>query len=219
MADDLYLLRKNAGQWIKYTAVIDLTLTGATQYYSGVTGNHSTGVITIPGSALIVNETVVFTSLTGGLGILLNMPYYVITAAGGSTCQLSTEPGGTAIAFTTDITAATLSLRSSELQIWSPTYRDIFPASMQLQSTLSAQSAALAVPPIEVATLVGGGYYFNPAGFTSSNSDDVGHNPLRQTLLNYTAWRFDRGSGMAPRYLYAMWQDGDIIADNPPQTA
>jgi len=49
--------------------------------------------------------------------------------------------------------------------------------------------------------------------------DDVVHYPLRQSPLEKSHWRFDRGASFAPRYLYATWQEGDIISDNPPETA
>ena len=234
MPTDIFLTRKSAGQWVKYDQVIDVTLTGSTQFYSGVTADHTTGIFTIPGASLIVNQIVVFESLTGGTGLNLSMPYYVIAASGGTTCQLALQPGGTATTFSSDVTAGTISLRIAELQVWSTGYRDIFnfnispPVGGSQTAGIGAEnwnqiplgSTSLRTCNGVVATEV----QVNNAGEVGvlavglTNSDDINHSPIRQTLLNYTAWRFDRGSSVTPRYLYAMWQDGDIIADNPPQT-
>ena len=52
----------------------------------------------------------------------------------------------------------------------------------------------------------------------TSRSDELAHANLRQSLINRTHWKFDRGATALPRYLYATWLDGDIIADNPPET-
>lgn len=52
----------------------------------------------------------------------------------------------------------------------------------------------------------------------SSKSDELAHANLRQSLLNKTHWKFDRGTSSLPRFLYATWLDGDVISDNPPET-
>ena len=62
------------------------------------------------------------------------------------------------------------------------------------------------------------GLFESVAGFSVSLSDELAHFPLRQTLLNRTFWKFDRGTSISPRYLYAEYMQGDQILDNPPET-
>ena len=62
------------------------------------------------------------------------------------------------------------------------------------------------------------GIFESVAGFSVSLSDELAHFPLRQTLLNRTFWKFDRGTSISPRYLYAEYMQGDQILDNPPET-
>lgn len=52
----------------------------------------------------------------------------------------------------------------------------------------------------------------------SAKSDELAHANLRQSLINRTHWKFDRGTSALPRFLYATWLDGDVISDNPPET-
>jgi hypothetical protein len=53
---------------------------------------------------------------------------------------------------------------------------------------------------------------------SSASSDEVAHEDLRQTSLSRTFWKFDIGAAATPRYLYAWVLEGDIIANNPPET-
>jgi len=53
---------------------------------------------------------------------------------------------------------------------------------------------------------------------TTAISDEVAHTALRQTSLSRTFWKFDIGAAATPRYLYAWVLEGDIIANNPPET-
>lgn len=56
-----------------------------------------------------VDQAVIFTSLTGGSGLTAGTTYYVVaTSFGTNTFRVATTPGGTAINFTTDITAGTV---------------------------------------------------------------------------------------------------------------
>ena len=56
-------------------------------------------------------DQVVFTALTGGAGLSINTPYYVIAAnLASTTLQVSATPGGSAVNFSTDITAGTMSV-------------------------------------------------------------------------------------------------------------
>lgn len=60
---------------------------------------------------LSAGDQVVFTALTGGAGLSINTPYYVIaTNLAATTFMVSATPGGAAVDFTTDITAGTVSV-------------------------------------------------------------------------------------------------------------
>lgn len=55
---------------------------------------------------LSIGDAVVFTSLTGGTGLTAGRVYWVVdTSFGSTTFRVSDKPGGTAIGFSTDITA------------------------------------------------------------------------------------------------------------------
>jgi len=88
---------------------VQVTGAGSSSTFSTVTGVASTDVITATGSSPVANDLVVISALTGGTGLLLNVPYYVRSPSG-ATFQLSLTPGGAAVNFTTDISAATLTL-------------------------------------------------------------------------------------------------------------
>lgn len=149
-ATDLYLIRKS-GQWVKYSAVMDLTVTGPT---------------------------------------------------------------------TTD-----------EIEVWSGEFRDIFSSSisMGLSSTPTVYSApgtfseaeilseSFIVNPMDPSAITTSRLTLNPT--ITFESDEVAHEPLRQTALKRTCWKFDYGAAATPRYGYAFVMDGDIIANNPPETA
>jgi len=230
MASDVYLIRKVGGQWAKYTAVTGLKLTGAVSSYAGVTGVASTDVITVTGSALVNGDSITFTSLTGGLGITVNTKYYVI-AASGATFQISSNQGGALINFTTNITAATVLVQTDELYVWSSEFRDIFTATTPLIASGPASpggsvAAASAIKYTDPVVITPGNGAVVPSTFESitatpfaTTSDEINHWQLRQTYLSRTHWVFDRGVSIAPRFLYATWADGDIIADNPPEEA
>lgn len=239
MATDLYLIRKNQ-TFAKYKQVEEVSVTAASTYsLSGITGNHTApsadpDYLLLPGSqAAPANGTAVyFTSLTGGSGLTTGRIYFVLNATG-SLFQLAETPTGSAVNFTSNVTAATMVvLADDEIKVWSSEYRDLFatqgsaasgagnttgaelsaqfsfPGIGEGDSTLTyAQNVAL--PALPSATVT-----FTPT--VSVMSDEAAHAPLRQTLLKRTHWKFDRGASAAPRYLYASWQDGDIIADNPP---
>jgi hypothetical protein len=60
---------------------------------------------------LSAGDQVVFTALTGGAGLSINTPYFVIAAnLAAQTFQVSATAGGAAVNFTTDITAGTVSV-------------------------------------------------------------------------------------------------------------
>ena len=227
MATDLYLIREN-GNYAKYDAVVELTLTGAISVYSGVTGVAATNVITATGSALVDGSQVAFTSITGGAGLSANVKYWVVSASG-ATFKLSINRGGTAIDFTSAITDGMISVQTDEMNAWSSEYRDTFtpvgvpvtgpPGNLGVRgTTLVTMSAATASSLAFVSAVVAANSYLSGA-IAVTNSDEIAHVPLRQTWLARTMWKFDRGAALAPRYLYAYTLDGDTVADNPPNIA
>ncbi len=224
MASDLYLIRKNQ-QWVKYTAVEGLTVTGATYVFGSITGVASTDTITAPGSSLVIDSQVVFTSLTGGSNLVVGTPYWVRSVSGAD-FTLSATRGGALFNFTTDITAGSITVQTDEIEVWSSEFRDIFtPIGLSLwaagASGLSSPTmTAMRATDITVGTTGG----TSPATVVTgtavaSDSDEIAHADLRQTKLPRTAWKFDFGASVAPRYIYAFVELGDIIANNPPETA
>jgi hypothetical protein len=84
-----------------------LVIDDAVVAFTGITGNASTDIITVTGSAFTNGQRVRFSALTGGGGLNTTTNYFVI-AASGETFQLSTTEGGSFVNFTTNITAGTL---------------------------------------------------------------------------------------------------------------
>lgn len=112
---------------------------------------------------------------------------------------------------------------SDEQKVWSAEFRDIFSSVGQVPMA-NSQTTQNSTP----ATYSGPGLLtlgYNLSGFPATvtptvvtDSDEVAHADLRQTLLSRTFWKFDRGAAATPRYLFAYVQEGDIVADNPPET-
>lgn len=232
---NLYLIRNNNLTWAKYANVVDVFLSTKETPYTSVSGNSGTNVVTITGATLVNGMILTFTSLTGGSGVTVNTPYYVIDASG-ATCKLAQTQGGSAVAIGTNITAGAVIVSTDAMRAWSSEFRDIF-SGLGVQGGVSAgasggvsYAATLGAPqgfgiyadpnqPI-IANLVGGAPGYSGALFATpkaSISDEVGHLPLRQTLLNKTFWLFDMGASAQPRYLPAEYQEGDIISTSPPQ--
>lgn len=221
----LYLIRSNNLTFAKQEGVIDVFLSGSQTAYASVTGNATTEIVTITGATLANGMQVTFTNIVGGSGLTANTAYYVI-AASGATCQLSLTEGGSAIDFTTNITAGSVIVSNEQMRVWSSEFRDIFAGSpILLSNTNSFGTATLAtvtsvkaldpvVGPIAVSTLSPGSAV--SAAIKATTSDEIDHFPLRQSLLNKTFWLFDRGASATPRYLPAEYQEGDIIATSPP---
>lgn len=237
MPSSVYLIRKNR-QWVHYSQMEDVTLTGAISSYSSVTGVASTDVITVAGSAIPTGTPFYFQSIAGGSGLTTGTIYWAINSSG-STLKASLTPGGAAENFTTNITAAVIIATADEMNVWSSEFRDIFNQTGAGWSGIGDffnGSSGTAIVPVagQAGVIVAPGTLaVLPVGTTGAQStvavasttataaisDEITHTPLRQTLLKRTHWKFDRGSGHTPRYLYATWADGDIIANNPPETA
>lgn len=223
-ATDLYLIRNNNLTWAKIDAVLDVYLSGTKTAYASVTGNAGTGVVTITGSALANGMTVTFTALTGGSGLATGVAYFVI-AASGATCQLSLTEGGSAVALGTNVTAGSVIVTTQQMRVWSSEFRDQFSSTIQgVSSGTSPGVFSVSVPGLlssatDTYTAVAPPNTATVTPTVGTNSDEVAHNPLRQTFLNRSFWIFDRGASATPRYLPSEYMEGDIIATNPPQTA
>lgn len=83
---------------------------------TSITGEADTELFTLTGHGLNDGTAVTFASLTGGTGLSTTTTYYVIEADD-DTFQLSTSVGGTAAAFSTDVTDATLQLVGSGVAV------------------------------------------------------------------------------------------------------
>lgn len=123
---------------------------------------------------------------------------------------------------------------ADEIEVWSGEYRDIFSSSLSLVSgVVTTEGVAIANPSTysapgmissaEFVNTISGSPATTESTFTptaaASMSDETAHEPLRQTALKRTCWKFDYGASATPRYGYAFVMDGDIIANNPPETA
>lgn len=238
MADNstLYLIRENR-QYVQYTAVEDLTLTGAISSFPGITGLASTNVITVPGNTMVAGQAFYFQAIQGGAGLTANTTLWVVNPTG-STIQASFTQGGSAVDFTTDILFGTIIAAGPELKVWSSEYRDIFSGvtPYSIIDTVPVGDQDIPASTVYTPPQGSGVYIVNPVAefyrtfddigsatvaattgdLVATTSDEVAHYPLRQTLLNRTHWKFDRGATAHPRYLYAEWLPGDAIADNPP---
>lgn len=75
---------------------------------NAVTGTEATNTINDAGHTFVNNTPVIFSAITGGAGLSVNIPYFVVGAVAGVSYQLSLTSGGAAINFTTDISAGTI---------------------------------------------------------------------------------------------------------------
>lgn len=84
------------------------------------TGVASSDTFTDNGHGYANGDVVVFSAITGGAGLVIGRVYFVIGSTA-NTYQLSTTPGGSAVNFTTDVSAATIA-RFQEISGGSPAY-------------------------------------------------------------------------------------------------
>lgn len=84
------------------------TNTSPTWSANSVTGSAATDIILDVGHTFVNGTPLVFTSLTGGAGLVVGTVYFVVSAVAGVSYQLSATSGGAAINFTTDITSASI---------------------------------------------------------------------------------------------------------------
>lgn len=103
----------------------DVTHIGAFQAdagQTGVTSVASTDIFTKTAHGFSAGDLVIFTALTGGTGLKLNYPYFVIaTNLAANTFMVSEKPGGASADHTSNVTAGTVQ-RFVELSGGSPAY-------------------------------------------------------------------------------------------------
>jgi hypothetical protein len=87
---------------------------------TGTTGEADDNTFTKTTHGLSNGNLVLLSALTGGAGLVTGRPYFVIGSTA-STFQLSTSVGGSAVDFTTDATAVTVT-RLVEISGGSPAY-------------------------------------------------------------------------------------------------
>lgn len=75
---------------------------------AAVTGTAATDLINHAGHTFVDNDPIVFTSLTGGAGLVVGTVYFVRNSVPGVSYQVSTTSGGAAFNFTTDISSGSV---------------------------------------------------------------------------------------------------------------
>lgn len=85
------------------------------------TASASTDLVSITGHGLVAGDPVVFTVLTGGVGMAVGVPYYVIAAGlTANVFSVSTKAGGTVLDITTSYSALTaFKLKPPVAVLWS----------------------------------------------------------------------------------------------------
>ena len=225
MAANVVFLTRITQLFVKYTACTRVEVTSSPTAYGGVTGVALTDLISVPGSTPVDGYSWTFTNLAGGSALNAGVRYFIRDASG-SDFKLASYQGGPALDFTTDITSATAGLmQPSEICIWSSEFRDIFKpigatiktASPSIGGTVGASLPTMTAALASDITLVpvagiGSGYVSGTPYAT--NSDEIAHHPLRQTLLPRSYWKFTMST--VPTTLYAEVMEGDIISDTAP---
>jgi hypothetical protein len=89
------------------TQASDLVIDDAVVAYA-ITGDASTDIITAVGHNFTANQGVRFPTLTGGSGLTSATTNYFVRDISGNTFKVSTTSGGSAVNFTTNITAGTV---------------------------------------------------------------------------------------------------------------
>jgi len=221
MASNIYLIRKNGNpRSVQYTQVENVYLSGLRTAHAAVSGDAGTGVVTITGSTIADGMQIIFTSLTGGSGVSTGVAYFAVNSSG-ATCQLATTEGGSAIALGTNITAGSVIVVAQQMRVWSSEFRDIFtPSGVKYGELVGFDNLhTMTAATVSGLTFPSPGNPHAVSGtLAASDSDEIGHHPLRQTFVNRSFWVFDLGSTHQPRYLYAEYQPGDVIANNAPSS-
>jgi hypothetical protein len=214
MASELYLIRKD-GRFAKFSKVeaVELTsgrleavftgsISGTTLTVTAVSSGTIRVGMALTSSGTISNDTII-TALgtgTGGTGT------YVVNPSQTRASATLTGSGDT-----------------DSMMVWSSEFRDLgFTPSLATGSgfsdtdRLNVLNVYVAETAVITASNIGEYPQVGAGSVKARLPDNIAHEPLRQSLLFRTHWKFDRGASTAPRYLYATWERGDIIADNPP---
>jgi hypothetical protein len=218
MASELYLIRKD-GRFAKFSKVEAVELTSG-KFLAVFTGS-------ITGTTLTVTAV---SSGTIRVGMALSSSGTI--SSGTTIAALGTGTGGTGtyiVNLSQTRASATLTgaVDTDSMLVWSSEFRDLGFAPTLGTRDITTDNGFIAASPLymqETGSVSASSAGTNPANqpqMSPTNArarqpDNISHHPLRQSLLFRTHWQFDRGASSAPRYLYATWERGDVIADNPP---
>lgn len=101
---------------------VGLQTKSATKNATTPFGVASTDLVTSTGHGVTTGDMIIFLSITGGTGIIVGHPYFVIaTGLTANDFKFSQVVGGTAHDFTTDLTAATF-VKLTEVSGGAPAY-------------------------------------------------------------------------------------------------
>lgn len=242
MATDLFLVRKNQ-TFAKYTQVVDVSLTSSGAYSGAISSaNTTTDTLTWALPAPAAGVSAYFSAVSIG-GLTSNKTYYILNPSGNSFQLAEVNAPTTPIDISAFVSGTLVIVADDEMKVWSSEYRDQFASTISTVNSQPGQesgvitfNSSMSAPGILLNGESRSGFalpkyplagceiacQFDSFQLTTptigDKSDELSHTALRQSLLKKTHWKFDRGASVAPRYLYAVWTDGDIIADNPPDT-
>lgn len=134
---------------------LSITHVGLMSKGADITGVTSTGTpdtFTKTAHGLANGDVVIFSSITGGGGLIAGHPYFVINQAT-NTFQVSLLSGGTAFDLTSDVTTATVN-KLSELSGGAPAYARVAIAFAVAALEISDDSTNGAVVNVPAATTV-----------------------------------------------------------------
>jgi hypothetical protein len=123
---------------------------------TGVTGVAATDLLTKAGHGLSNGNLVVLRSLTGGLGLRMEYPYYVVGVSGDD-FQLSETSGGSAFNFTTDVDTVSV-VKLVEIAGGDPAYARVaiaFNAASEGSMDDSTNGAVIDCPAAAVVNYIG----------------------------------------------------------------
>jgi len=242
MATDLFLVRKNQ-TFAKYTQVIGVSLTSSGSYSGEISSadtldNTLTWALPAPAAGV----SAYFSAVSIG-GLTDNKAYYILNPSGNSFQLAEVNDPATPIDISAFVSGTLVIVADDEMKVWSSEYRDQFASTISTVNSQPGQesgvitfNSSMSAPGILLNGESRSGFalpkyplagceiacQFDSFQLTTptigDKSDELSHTALRQSLLKKTHWKFDRGASVAPRYLYAVCTDGDIIADNPPDT-
>jgi hypothetical protein len=95
------------GNRLKTISYVAISVIGGSSTGKAVTGVAATDIFTSAAHGYSNGDVVIFSALTGGTGLALGTTYFVINKAT-DTFQLATTPSGSAVDFTTDLSAGTI---------------------------------------------------------------------------------------------------------------